>query len=272
MSYDASVQTLRCPFCGSEKLHAEKDARVLAPDAVVRLTVSQEDAMRALRKFMAGSFFRPSDLAEASIITKMVAMYVPFWVFSAHASTHWTADTNRTPPGARANWYPISGDHEARYENVIVGASGALTPAETAALCPFDLAKAVPASEIDLNSVLFEPFVVQRKYARPQAISGFEELERAACRQLVPGSARNVHVAVRLSELTSRPMLLPIWIMAYQYRNQTFRFLMNGQTGRNTGNAPTSMGKVALVAGGVVLAVILFVGIVLLCGGLLSRR
>ncbi len=35
MSYDASAQTLRCPFCGSEKLHEEKDAKVLAPDRVV---------------------------------------------------------------------------------------------------------------------------------------------------------------------------------------------------------------------------------------------
>ena len=89
---------------------------------------------------------------------------------------------------------------------------GALTPAETHALCPFDLAHAVPPEQVDLSSVVYEPFRVQRKYARPQAIAGFEQMERSACQTLVPGSARNVHVAVLLEGLVSQPVLLPVWI------------------------------------------------------------
>lgn len=271
MSYDASAKNLRCPFCGSEKLHEESDTKILAPEAVVPFATTQEEAQAALKRFMGGSFWRPSDLAQVSVLTKMTQVYVPYWVFAATAHTHWTADTSQTPPGARASWFPICGDHIGHYDNVLVGASSALTPAETQALYPFDLSEAVPPEQVDLENVVYEPFRVQRKYARPQAIHGFQELERAACRALVPGSARNVHVAVRLEGLTSRPMLLPVWIMAYQYKHKTYRFLVNGQTGRHTGDAPFSYAKAAGLIGGLIAVAVVVIVAVLICAGIASR-
>ena len=272
MSYDASARTLRCPFCGSEKLHAEKDVKVLAPQAVLPFATSQADAQAALHRFMGSSFWRPSDLARVSVLTKMTAVYVPYWVFAATAHTHWTADTSKTPPRAKARWYPMCGEHSARYENILVGASSALTPAETNDLRPFDLTQVVQADQVDLTNVVYEPFRVQRKYARPQAIHGFEEAERMACRTLVPGSARNVKVAVRLEGLRSYPALLPIWIMAYQYRGQTYRFLVNGQTGRHTGQAPFSYAKAAMVGGITIAAIVVFAILFALCAGSVNMR
>jgi predicted RNA-binding Zn-ribbon protein involved in translation (DUF1610 family) len=271
MSYDAKVQNLHCPFCGSEKVHAEKDAKTLAPEAVVPLKITSAEAQVLLHKFMGNSFWRPEDLSRASVVTKMVAIYVPYWVFSANVTTHWTADSSVTPPGANADWYPVSGDHLAKYAGVLVGASGALTPLETHALCPFDLSDAIPTQEFDLEDIVFEPFRVQKKYARPQAIAGFEELERRACSTLVPGSARNLRVAIKLEELASRPMLLPVWIMAYQYRGRSYRFIINGQTGRCTGEAPHSTMKVVLVVIATILAIVFAVVLVSLCAGILSR-
>src|SRR3954454_523370 len=78
MSYDASAQTLRCPFCGSEKLREQKDAKVLAPDRVVKFVVSQQQALDTLRKWLPGSFWRPSDLAEQAVVTGLTDVYVPY--------------------------------------------------------------------------------------------------------------------------------------------------------------------------------------------------
>jgi predicted RNA-binding Zn-ribbon protein involved in translation (DUF1610 family) len=265
MSYDARVQNLRCPFCGGEKLQSQKDAKTLAPKFVVPFRIEQADAVNRLKRWMGNSFWRPSDLATASIVTKLTAVYVPYWAFSARTFTYWTADSSQTPFGARAEWCPVAGEHRGNYHGLLVGASSSLSPAETNALCPFDLAQAVPAHQIDLENSLFEQFQVQRKYARPLAQQGLENLERQACAQLVPGRARNVNVNVRVEGLHAEPILLPVWIMAYSYRGQTFRFLLNGQTGRCTGTAPTSFAKVAGVTIAVIAAILLF----LICAGLL---
>jgi hypothetical protein len=66
-------------------------------------------------------------------------------------------------------------------------------------------------------------------------------------------------VNVKLEGLSSATVLLPVWIMAYRYRDQVYRFLVNGQTGRVTGQAPFSWKKVVAVSAVVaLLAFLLF--------------
>ena len=244
MSYDASAQTLRCPFCGSEQLEKKPDAKEIAPDGVVPFVVTRDQAVESMRKWLGQGFWRPGDLATSAAVVKMTPIYVPYWVFDADTHTYWTADSSHTPAGARADWYPVCGQHEGQYAGLLVGASAALTGAETAAICPFDLAPAVAPEKVDLQNITFERFTVPRKYARPLARQGLESLESGACEELVPGKCRNMHVNLRITNLASRPMLVPVWIMAYRYRDQVFRFLANGQSGRSTGQAPVSYRKI----------------------------
>jgi hypothetical protein len=270
MSYDASAQSLRCPFCGNEKLDEQKNARVLRPEHVVPFAIREEDALARMRQWMGSSFWRPGDLARASQVTKMAAVYVPYWVFAARTCTYWTADTSQTPMGARGDWCPLSGQHHGSYEGLLIGASSALSPAETSAICPFDLSHGVPPEQVDLENSVFEQFRVQRKYARPLARQGLEALDRGACAQYVPGRSRNVKVNVRLEDLRSEPVLLPVWIMAYRYQDKLFRFLVNGQTGKVTGQAPVSWRKISAVAAIVIAVIVVVVLLMLAAGGLMS--
>lgn len=249
MSYDASAKTLRCPFCGSEKLDAQQDSKSLAADHVVAFDVTQDRALAILRKYLGGSFWRPSDLARRAVIEKLTPVYVPYWVFEATTHTYWTADSSHAPAGSSSGWYPVSGEHTQTYSGLLIGASSALAPNETTAICPFDLTQAVERDRVDLENHVVEQFRVPRKYARPQARSGIEHREREACQQFVEGRSRNLHVNVRLSGLSSNPILLPVWILAYRYKQELFRFIINGQTGKYYGRAPTSYAKIALVIG-----------------------
>jgi predicted RNA-binding Zn-ribbon protein involved in translation (DUF1610 family) len=268
MSYDASAGSLRCPFCGSEKLSQQNDAKTLKPSGVISFQITQDSALQQMRLWLGQSSWRPSDLARTASVSTMTPVYVPYWIFQAWTRTYWTADTSRTPPGARASWYPISGEHRGAYSGLLVGASGALAPKETWALCPFDLGDKVDVAQVDLENAIVEQFRVQRKYARPQARVGFEQLVREACSNQVPGQVRNLHVNMRLEGLSSEPVLLPVWIMAYTYNNQLFRFLVNGQTGRATGEAPLSYKKIAAAVGiGVGVVVVLLVVLLLILAG-----
>jgi DNA-directed RNA polymerase subunit RPC12/RpoP len=247
MSYDASAQALRCPFCGSKKLDPQQDVQVLAPKLVVPFQLDRAAALRRMRHWLGRGLWRPANLAASAVVTKIAKVYVPYWVFQANTVTQWTADSDRVPSGARGDWVPMSGAHEATYTGLLIGASSALTPNETAAICPFDLAHGVPAAQLDLDSVTVEQFRVQRKYARPLACAEFQALERNACAACVPGRHRHLKLNVRLENLTSEPVLLPVWIMAYTYQGRLFRFLVNGQTGRATGGAPISWLKLTAV-------------------------
>jgi len=54
---------------------------------------------------------------------------------------------------------------------------------------------------------------------------------------------------------------LPIWVMAYRYQDRVFRFLINGQTGRATGQAPTSWKKLVAVVLIAILILLLLLGL-----------
>jgi hypothetical protein len=274
MSYDASAGALRCPFCASVQMVAKPDVKTLAPKWVVPFKISRDQALATMRTWLGRGFWRPDDLSQQAAVVRMAPVYVPYWVFQAQTYTFWTADTSQTPAGASADWYPLSGEHRGTHAGLLVGASGALRPEGTAQICPFDLSPAVPPEKVDLNNAIYEQFTVPRKYARPLARRGLEQLEAQACQAAyVPGRARNVHVNVRIEDLSSEPVLLPVWIMAYRYQGKAYRFLLNGQTGRATGQAPVSFLKIAVAAAIIVIAMLLLLLVLsgLLGGGMQMR-
>lgn len=272
MDYDASAQTLRCPFCGSESLREQPAQKAIAPRRVIPFSHDRDTAIATMRKWLGSGFWRPSDLSQAAAVTKIAPVYVPFWVFTARTFTYWTADSSQTPLGARGDWVPLTGTHRGSYAGVMIGASGVLTPDETNAICPFDLAAAVPPEQVDLENAIVEQFRVQRKYARPQARQGLENLELQACTQYVPGRYRNMRVNMRIDGLTSEAVLFPVWVMAYTYQDRVFRFLVNGQTGKSAGEAPTSFKKIILVIGIAILAILLLLALMGVIGAAVSSR
>ena len=66
-----------------------------------------------------------------------------------------------------------------------------------------------------------------------------------------------------LSALTFKHVLLPVWLAAYKYQGKTYRFVVNGQTGKVKGERPWSKAKIALA----VLA-----GVVIIVGGVLIAQ
>lgn len=247
MSYDASAQALRCPFCGSTQMTRQRGGRSITPSAVIPLQVTRQRAEAVLREWLGRGFWRPADAARAATIGEMTAVYVPYWVFAAETDSAWTADSSPAPPGCRGDWYPLSGQHASKYDGVLVGGSSVLTPHETQSIGPFDLRAAVPPQQVDLQHAIAEQFCVPRKTARPLARAAIERLDAEACSKYVPNRSRNVKVNVTLSALYGRPVLLPVWILAYQYKETVFRVLINGQTAAIAGDAPFSYRKLSMV-------------------------
>jgi len=54
------------------------------------------------------------------------------------------------------------------------------------------------------------------------------------------------HVNTKVSEITFKHVLLPVWMAAYKYNGKSYRFVVNGQTGRVQGERPWSAIKIAI--------------------------
>jgi predicted RNA-binding Zn-ribbon protein involved in translation (DUF1610 family) len=262
MSYDASAQALRCPFCGSTALHERKDARTLRAEAVIPLSITRDVVDKALRHWLSQGFWRPNDTATESVIASATAVYVPFWVFTASTHTYWTGDES-APFGSRADWRGTSGEHQGSHSAILIQASSVLGVHEVDAIMPFNLQQLVDPENVDLKNITVEDFRVPRRDARMMARSKIEAVELQQCRQYLRGRGRNVHVNVMISNMQGSTLLAPVWIMVYHYQNKPYRVLINGQTGKTNGSAPISIAKVSAAIGLVVLVIIAIVLITL---------
>ncbi len=257
MNYDAEAQSLKCPFCGSVDLVDQGTTGVLAPEFVIPFAIDRTQAEARLRNWMGSSFWHPDDLRHTASVTGMTAAYVPYWIFNTNVSTHWTADSSETPHGARADWFPVSGNHESRYDDLWVPAGSGLAARELDSIGPYDASGGVPPDQVDLDHVTVEQFSVSRRYARPLAQGRLEALEAQAVAGLVLGRSRNVHVNVLMEGAASRAALVPVFVLAYRYRDRVYRYVLNGQNGNATGSAPVSKAKIGTIAAFVVVVLLI---------------
>lgn len=264
LTWELEVQGLRCAFCGRAALEERESVRLPPPRRLVPFQVDQTRAGTLFRESVGRGLFRPGDLLRTLRVTELRGVYLPYWAFSVECHLYWTADSNATPPGAKAEWAPYFGEHIARYEHRLVPASGALTSSETGKLGAWDLAQAVPWAPELVRDVPAEAFSVTRKQARSRAFESFEQQVRADCMPKVPGSRRrNLRVNPLYTGAEAWPLLVPVWILAYEYRGRRYRFLVNGQTGKVEGTAPVSPWKLLAAAG---LVLLIFLLLVLLSG------
>ena len=62
-------------------------------------------------------------------------------------------------------------------------------------------------------------------------------------------------VDTTVSDVTFKHILLPVWLAAYKYQGDTYRFVVNGRTGRVQGERPYSVWKITFaVLFGLILA------------------
>jgi len=259
LTWELAAQGLRCAFCGRATLEEHPAVHLPPPRLAALFQIGQSQASALFQAWLGRGVFRPGDLRRTATVTELRGVYLPFWSFSADCHFYWTADSDATPPGAKAAWAPRFGEHETWYEHVLVAASGTLTSSETAGLGSWNLDQAVPWTPELVRDVPTEAFSVTRKRARAQALAELERLVRADSKPKIPGAQRNVKVNPLYTKLESWPVLVPVWILTWEYRGKRHRFLINGQSGKVAGRAPVSLWRILAVVGLVVLAVVLLV-------------
>ncbi|MEO0743700.1 MAG: primosomal protein N' (replication factor Y) - superfamily II helicase, partial [Bacteroidota bacterium] len=133
---------------------------------------------------------------------------------------------------ARVRWSPRTGRTARFFDDVLVLASRSLPKRYTDALEPWDLSEMEPYAPEFLAGFRAEGYAVALE-------DGFEEargyMDRIIARDIkfdIGGDRQRIHsVDTKLGKVTFKHVLLPVWLAAYKYRGETYRFVVNGRTG-----------------------------------------
>lgn len=243
----------RCPFCGAEAVAVKAEAgERIAPEGVLPFTVSKEAAQEAYQKWLAKLHLRPSNLKSQAHLEQLVGAYLPYWAFDADAKTWWRAHWGKTVRSASGDvhlqWHNSSDVHTEEYRRLLVHASRGLPKALASAIEPFPLDEIVHYEPSYLAGFAAELPATQPLDGWHTAREIMEADEKeAVLEHLEAKTITSLKMKTAYSKVGFRGLLLPVWIAAYRYGDTTYRFLVNGRTGKVEGKAPWSPVKVGLV-------------------------
>jgi hypothetical protein len=250
IAYSVEAQAPKCAYCASEMHTETQEDPIDQAEHFVPFEVSPEQAQQALAAFLGkGGFFRPSDLAHRAALDSLKPMWWPGWEFDARVEATWTADTDAG--SQRSDWAPHSGASQFVLRQILVSASRGLTQAETQRLAPhYDVSRAKP-KPMGPPDAQVELFDVTRSGARRQILTAVEGMSREQiARTELPGRRhRNLRVAVALSGLDTSHYALPVYVLAYRFKQKLYRVVVHGQrTDCVLGEKPIAWGKVVATA------------------------
>ncbi len=279
---DANVTSGDCPFCGSPVVTAADQYRLFKPRSLLPFKVDRKQAQDAFHKWLGSLWFAPNALVKhVRASEKLTGIYLPYWTFDSQTTTQYsgqrgdiyyvtvtvpvvvngrrTMQRRREP---RIRWTPASGLVRRHFDDILVGATQTLPRTITDNLQPWDLDALVPYQDAYLSGFRSEVYQVKVDEGFDLARRIMDNIIRADVRRDIGGDQQRIHrMHTQHAHSTFKHILLPVWAAAFRYRGKSYRFVINGRTGRVQGERPYSWIKIMLaaVAGMALLAGALYV-------------
>lgn len=264
---DAHIHAGECPFCGTDVVTETSQAKSIKPKGLLPFHISADEARQSYKKWLKKRWFAPSELKKyARDDAKLNGVYIPYWTYDSdtvtayqgqrgevyYVSQRYTTTINgrrvtRTRKVPKVRWYPANGRTSRHFDDVLVGATKTLPRKITDWLAPWDLQNLQPYREDYLAGFSSEVYQVNLDEGFSIAQTTMDKVIRGDVRRAIGGDQQRIHrVSTRHSDTTFKHVLLPLWTAGFQFRGKTYRFVVNGRTGKVRGERPYSVVKIAL--------------------------
>ncbi|MEO0390911.1 MAG: TFIIB-type zinc finger domain-containing protein [Pseudomonadota bacterium] len=275
VEFDGDVHATECPFCATPVVTDTGTHRHIKPAGVLPFALTEPAARGAMTDWLGSLWFAPNGLQDyARKGRAMQGIYVPYWTFDADTKSAYSGERGDVyyvtktvmregkrvqVQEPRIRWSRRTGRVARFFDDVLVLASKSLPKRFTDALEPWDLAHLVPYSPEYLAGFRAEGYQIELQDGFDAARAHMDAVIERDVRFDIGGDRQRIHdLRTQVSDVTFKHILLPVWLAAYKYRGQTYRFVVNGRTGRVQGERPWSAWKItfavillALVAAGV---------------------
>ena len=272
VEFDEATHATECPFCDTPVVTGTGTHRHIKPRGVLPFALDERAARNAMTDWLGRLWFAPGGLREyARKGRKMQGIYVPYWTFDADTRSRYrgargtvyyeTRTVTRNGKRqqvrvAKVRWASVSGRVARAFDDVLVLASRSLPKAYTDGLEPWDLAALQPYRPEFLAGFRAEGYQVELEEGFVEARTRMDAVIARDVRFDIGGDRQRIHdIDTDVDDVTFKHILLPVWLAAYKYRGKTYRFVVNGRTGKVQGERPWSAWKIAIaVALGLIVA------------------
>jgi len=264
---EAETTATTCSFCGGAAILADRLSGHLAPAKVIPFTISKQEAEQAFRKWCKKGLLTPRGFMSADRIKSITGMYIPFWMFDLNSKVQVRADCTRVHRYEEGDYICTETEHfeafrdiNLDYVKIPVDASEKMKDELMDKLEPYSYEELKDFQTAYLAGYIAEKYNYTDEELFPRAKEKISSYIDSYIHSTFSGytsvNVRDKHIHTQ--NVNSFYVLLPVWMVSYDYERAEHIFAMNGQTGKVVGKPPISRGKVAAwfsgIAGGTFLA------------------
>jgi len=219
---------ITCNYCGFTSV-VETGKAFEFEHSLILNTVQNGQAFDLVKSWMKNSFIAPKDLSKKSSLTEQNLVYLPFWVVSGQATSHYKGIFERVAPAVEKE-----GDITNHYDWLVLARKQSDFPTRSYHLAlegkiPFEATKIDREAKV-LNSELTSQDAAER--ARDEIGNLHQYLAKDKVDKVVD-------IKTDLEISGTYYLHSPVWFLAYDYKGKRFQVIMDGASGQIvTGDLP----------------------------------
>ena len=252
-----------CPYCDTPAI--TKFIKDITPKSLLPFHLSYEQSQKLFKKWIGSLWFAPSKLKKLIAgEERLKGYYLPHWTYDSNTDTKYRGqrgdvyyvnrertvvvngqEERRTVREARIRWTPIAGLVENFFDDITIGASKTISHAILDNLAPWHTDVLVPFNEKYLSGFDSEEYTIGLDNGFEFAKVKMDRVIRQTIKNEIGGDQQQINsTKTHYTNTTYKNVLFPVWTAEFKWKNRTYNYAINGQTGKVTGERPYSWVKI----------------------------
>lgn len=259
-----------CPYCGTPAII--DFIQDITPKSLIPFSITRKAAQMRFTKWVGSRWFAPNAFKKyLEGDKKLTGYYLPYWTYDSDTVSQYqglrgdvyyvtvtksVVDNNGRQRQVRVQeprirWTSASGVVYVSFDDVTVGASKTISRAILDSLEPWHTGSLMPFDEKYLSGFEAEEYTIglDNGFEFAKAKMSFK-IERNV-RHDIGGDQQQIQaINTQHNNVTYKNVLFPVWTASFQWKNKTYNYAINAQTGKIVGERPYSVTKIVLAVMG----------------------
>ena len=257
---DTTTAVTKCPYCDNVTVVGGNLSGAYRPELVIPFSISAEEARICMEEFCRKKILLPRRFLDELHLDEAQGLYVPFWLFDCSADARMTFIGTKVRRWSDKNYnytetsrYSVFRRGGMSFSKIPVDGSRKADDTLMESVEPYDYSELREFGSGYLSGFVADRYDVDDVESRERANARVKRSVEAALAATVIGYSSVVPSSSSVNIQNGRVQyaLLPVWLLHYHYRDKTFTYAINGQTGKTVGKLPISWGRAAALFGAV---------------------
>lgn len=264
-----------CVYCGSTTILKNRITQGVAPSKIIPFKKVKEEAVKTFQKLRKGRPLMPKLFNDPKNIEKITGVYIPFWAYDLRISGDISFNATDEESWSDYNYHYIKTNRYLskrngymEFDRILVDGSSHFDDDLMDSLEPFNFEDLVDYNHAYLSGFLAEKYDVDSNTAITRAENRATNSAIEVVKETVYHQTKTLSThSMEITKLKDYYILLPVWMVNVIYKNKTYTFAMNGQTGEIVGNIPLDITKTIIMTLIIFVTVAVIVSLCVLLGG-----